>query len=51
MAISKERKDRFTAKESDFEIVKPAPKKKAVAPAAKKPEAKKPGTGAGKRCK
>ena len=27
MAISKDRIDRFTSKDSDFEIVKPAPKK------------------------
>ena len=27
MAISKERRDRFTADEGDFEIIKPAPKK------------------------
>ena len=36
MAISKDRKDRFTAGENDFVIVKPAPKK----PAPKKPTAK-----------
>lgn len=36
MAISKERKDRFTSKDTDFEIVKPAPKK----PNTNKPKAK-----------
>lgn len=43
MAISKERKDRFTSKDTDFEIVKPAPKKNTQKPGGtKKPDDKKP---------
>lgn len=35
MAISKDRKARFTAQDGDFEIVRPAPKKKQPAKATK----------------